>query len=219
MTKSVVEQHFDKIASGYDYNKNKHSYYYESLKKLLKTLIPSGKTVFEIGCGTGDLLNHLQPTYGYGYDISREMISISKSKFLISKNLHFSTSWPKEKFDYIFMSDVIEHLEDPGETLMKISELMDENTIFINTMANPLWEPVLMIAEKLGLKMPEGPHKRVAFEDLRIMIQDLGMKVTKHNYRLLIPIKIPLVTNFANRYLERYLKKFAFIEYFDAVLS
>jgi hypothetical protein len=80
-------------------------------------------------------------------------------------------------------------------------------------MANPLWEPLLMMAEKLRLKMPEGPHKRVLFNDLRIMIEDLGMKIEKHDYKLLVPIRIPLITDFANKYLEKYLKKLAFIEY------
>ena len=145
-----------------------------------------------------------------------EMVLISRSKFQNSKYLTFSTEWPKEKFDYIFMSDVIEHLENPKDTFKKISMLMDKDTIFICTMANPVWEPVLMVAEKLGLKMPEGPHKRVAYEDLRIMIEESGMRITKHDYKLLVPVEIPLLTMFANRYLEKYFKKLAFIEYFTA---
>jgi len=212
-----VEKHFDKIAKSYDYYKNKNSFYYENLKKLLAELIPKNKMVLEFGCGTGDLLNHLQPKYGYGFDISCEMISISKSKFLISKNLTFSTEWPKDTFDYIFMSDVVEHLEDPKETFRKISKLMNGKTIFICTMANPIWEPVLMVAEKLRLKMPEGPHKRTTNYKLKILIEKTKMKIIKHDYKLLMPIKIPLLTNFVNKYLEKYLKRFAFIEYFVAV--
>ena len=217
MGKTLSEIHFDKIAGQYDYYKSKNSFYYTNLKRLLSNLIPRDKKVFEVGCGTGDLLNHLQPKRGYGFDISREMVLISSSKFLNSKYLTFSTEWPKEKFDYIFMSDVIEHLENPKDTFKKISILMNKDTIFICTMANPVWEPVLMVAEKLGLKMPEGPHKRVAYEDLRIMIQNLGMRITKHDYKLLIPVEIPLFTKFANRYLEKYFKKLAFIEYFAAM--
>ena len=216
MIKTASEKHFDKIAKNYDYYKNKNSFYYENLKKLLKSLIPQNKKVFEIGCGTGDLLAALEPITGYGMDISSGMIRVANKKYAKSENLKFSTEWPKDKFDYIFMSDVIEHLEDPKETFFKIRGLMGEKTIFINTMANPVWEPILLIAEKLGLKMPEGPHNRIKYSDLRFMIEESGMKIIKHDYKLLVPTKIPLLTNLVNRHLEKYFKRLAFIEYFVA---
>jgi SAM-dependent methyltransferase len=215
MNKTVVEKHFDEVARDYDYYKNKNSFYYENLKKLLGELIPKNSNVLEFGCGTGDLLNHLRPKYGYGYDISREMISISNSTQLpILKSSIYNLN--SNRFDYIFMSDVIEHLENPEETFQKISELMDKYTVFINTMANPIWEPILMIAEKLGLKMPEGPHKRITNYEFKILIEKAGMKIVKHNYRLLMPLEIPFLTNFINKYLEKPLKKLSFIEYFVA---
>ena len=228
--KTASEEHFDKIASRYDPGKKKYSYYYENLKKLLASLIPPDKNVYEIGCGTGDLLATLKPKIGYGVDVSSEMIKIAKLKYGSSKNLHFFTDYPstiihQPSFDFIFMSDVIEHLDNPKEIFRKVRNIMDgktvftvgQQTMFICTMANPIWEPLLMIWEKLGLKMREGPHKRIAFEDLRTLIKESGMEIVKHNYKLLIPVKIPLITNFANRYLEKYFKRLAFIEYFVAV--
>jgi 2-polyprenyl-3-methyl-5-hydroxy-6-metoxy-1,4-benzoquinol methylase len=147
------------------------------------------------------------------------MVNLAKSKYELQKNLMFFTKWPGESFDYIFMSDVIEHLEKPSEIFDKISKLMDKNTVFINTMANPFWEPVLMVAEKLKLKMPEGPHKRITNHQLSIIIESSGMKIVKHDYKLLMPVKIPVLTNFINKYLEKPFKKLAFIEYFIAVKS
>ncbi len=167
----------------------------------------------------------LDPRYGYGTDISGQMIIISRLKYKDSKNLQFSTVWPKEKFDYIFMSDVIEHLEKPEETFRKISGLMDNGTILICTMANPIWEPLMIVWEKLGWKMKEGPHKRVAFNDLKLMIEttlrdkNSKLRLVKHDFGLLIPVKIPVITDFANKYLEKYFKNLAFIEYFVAVKS
>jgi len=219
MGKTNVEIHFDEVAKNYDLYKEKNWFYYDNLKKLLKGLIPANKKVLEIGCGTGDLLNHLKPKYAYGFDISGEMVSIAKVKYKKSKKLHFSTVWPKKAFDYIFMSDVIEHLEDPQKTFEQISELMNKKSKLVVTMANPIWEPFLMIAEKIKLKMPEGPHNRITNDELKMMIEKEGMKITIHDYKLLMPVKIPGITNFANKYLEKPLKRFAFIEYFIAVLS
>ena len=150
-------------------------------------------------------------------DISDEMIDVARDKYKSRENLYFSMKWPKDNFDYIFMSDVIEHLDSPKDTFLKIHKLMGEKTIFINTMANPIWEPALMIAEKIGLKMPEGPHKRVKFEELRFMIYESGMRIVKHSYTLLIPVNIPIITDFVNKYFEKIFRKFAFIEYFASI--
>lgn len=212
----TIKKHFDKVAMNYDAGKNKYSYYYDNLKKLLGSIIFKNSKVCEIGCGTGDLLSYLKPKVGYGMDISSQMISKAKTKYKSKKNLTFSTRWPKNKFDYIYMSDVIEHLDNPQDTFYKISKLMDKNSIFVNTMANPIWESLLMVWEKMGWKMKEGPHTRISNDELRIMIGKAGLKMTKHDCKLLIPIYIPFVTNFINNYLEKPFKKFAFIEYFVA---
>jgi ubiquinone/menaquinone biosynthesis C-methylase UbiE len=74
MKKTVVEKHFDKVAGNYDLGKRKYSYYYSNLKKLLGFLIPQNSRVYEIGCGTGDLLVSLKPKVGYGMDVSGQMI-------------------------------------------------------------------------------------------------------------------------------------------------
>lgn len=217
MKKTASEIHFDKIAKDYDYYKKKNSFYYDNLKKLLGGLIPKGRKVFEVGCGTGDLLTSLKPLKGFGMDISKEMINIARFKHKLERKLSFSTHWPADKFDYIFMSDVIEHLDDPTETLNRISKLMDNNTVFINTMANPIWEPLLLFGAKVNFKMPEGRHIRITGLELETKMTVAGLKVIKHDYKLLIPIYIPLLSNFMNKYLEKYFKKLSFIEYFVAV--
>lgn len=217
MQKTKVEKHFDVVAQGYDLGKRKYFYYYEYLKELLSSLIPVGEKVFEIGCGTGDLLASLKPKYGYGMDISKQMIKNANNKYANNSNLKFSIIWPFGHFEYIFMSDVIEHMDEPEKEFSKIVKLMRPSTIFINTMANPIWEPLLMVWESLGWKMKEGPHYRIKNYELRIIMERQGLRIIKHDYKLLIPIKIPFITGFANKYLENYLKPLCFIEYFVAV--
>lgn len=219
MKQKSIQTHFDNIAENYDFYKEKNSFYYKNLKKLLRKYIPGNKHVLEIGCGTGDLLNNLVPGMGYGYDISSKMISRAREKHAESLNLIFSDKWPKSKFDYIFMSDVIEHLDKPKETFLKAKNNMNKNTKFIVTMANPVWEPVLMLAEKLKFKMPEGPHHRAKAKDIRIWIKDCGLKTIEHNYLLLVPVEIPFITDFANKYLIKIFKPLAFIEYFVITLK
>ncbi len=208
-----VKKHFDEIAADYDLYKKRHDFYYRSLKKLLASFIPPRSKVLEIGCGTGDLIAFVSPSNGFGFDISSAMIKKAKRKH---KQIRFSTVWPGEKFDYIFMSDVVEHLDDPEKTFSRFAGLMNKNSLFIITMANPVWEPVLLVAEKLKLKMPEGPHKRISYKTLKKYIKNAGLKINIHDYKLLMPLHIPIVTKLVNDHLEGPLKKLAFIEYFTA---
>lgn len=211
-----VKAHFDKIAPRYDYYTKKRALHYTTLKQLLRSFILKNKKVLEVGCGTGDILVYLEPKYGYGFDISSKMIEIAKNKYKGHGNVHFSTRWPKKKFDYIFMADVIEHLSEPAKTFKQISESMAHGGYFINTMMNPVWMPVEAIYNFFRWKMPEGPHKRLKFEEIKPIVSREGMKIIGHGYKLAMPIKIPFITSFVNNYIERHLKQYAFIEYFVA---
>lgn len=209
---SSVKKHFDNIAKDYDYYKKKNWFYYKNLKELLSDLIPSGEYVLEIGCGTGDLLAFLKPKSGLGMDISPNMIKLAKQKH---PGLSFSTKIPLDNdWNYIFMCDVIEHLENPKKTFKEIAKIMSLKTVFVCTMANPIWEPILMTAEELKLKMPEGKHYRHTSEEARLLLESAGLKVIKHDYKLLLPKYIPFVSDLFNKYLEPIFKKISFIEYF-----
>lgn len=215
----VVREHFDQIAKDYDYYKQKNKFYYDNLKKLLRNFIPANKVVLEIGCGTGELLSSVNPKEGYGIDISKKMIKIAKRKYGDKKNLYFSTSdittFKRISPDYIFMSDVIEHLEDPQEVFNQINRVMSKQARFICTMANPRWEPILMLAEKFMMKMPEGEHYRWKYSEIKRFLKKSGLKINTHGYKLLVPINVPF-HNFVNKWLERFFVKYAFIEYFIA---
>ncbi len=214
MRRTPVQKHFDKIAADYDAYTKKRSLHYSTLKKLIRRLIGKNKKVFEVGCGTGDLLYSLEPKYGYGMDISGEMIRIANTKYQKSKNLKFSTKWPLEKFDFIFMSDVVEHLESREEAFKRIVSLMRPTGVFVNTMMNPVWVPAEFVYNLFGWKMPEGPHKRVGYNTLKTEMEKSGMKIVDHDYTLLMPIRIPLITHLLNTYLAKPLRRFAFIEFF-----
>jgi len=157
---SIVKNHFDSIASNYDYWKNKNWYYYKNLKEIIKEFVPDRKEVLEIGCGTGDILASTNPSYGIGADVSVEIIRISKSIYSKYENLIFCMpdEIPNRTYDYILMVDLVEHLEDRKTIFNNLLRFCSSNTKIIIIMANPIWEPILLLLEKLNLKMPEGPH-------------------------------------------------------------
>ena len=177
-----VKDHFDSIASNYDYWKKRNWYYYQNLKKIIREFVPIDKFVLEIGCGTGDILANVEPKYGIGADLNPKMIEIARSKYNGSKNLNFHVSdeIPKRKYDFILMIDVIVHLDN-----------------IIILMANPMWQPLLLL-KKLNLKMPEVPHYRISYPELKRELEELSFVILEHDFRQLIPYNLNFLSELIN---------------------
>src|SRR5215218_7074208 len=95
-----------------------NSAYRESDRKFMKFLIPPGKRVLELGCGRGDLLAALNPSYGVGIDFGAKAITKAKS---LHPGLHFvlgdverpeTLTSIEGPFDYIVIADTIGMFED-----------------------------------------------------------------------------------------------------------
>src|SRR3989304_8124443 len=164
MKQEEVTGHFDKIAPQYDDYKRKNAFYYSSIKRALKKIIPEGKRILDFGCGTGEILASLKPSMGVGNDTSSKMIELARKKHAKNRFSRFTTSFNQisENFDYILMVDVIEHLVNPQNKLKEVLKFMDKNTKLIICFVDSKWEPSLLLLESLKLKMPEGPHNRLS---------------------------------------------------------
>lgn len=190
------ERHFDAIATQYDYWKTKNAYYHENLKKLYGEYIPKRERVLEIGCGTGDILARLEPKEGRGVDVSAEMIEIAQRKYVAKSNLQFERedifgSAEAFGYPYIFLADVLEHVGDLGNFARQLAIRTNRGSTVIISVANPFWEPLLMLAEKLHMKMPEGPHERKSIRETERIFQESGFTLKERGYRLLVPKPLP----------------------------
>lgn len=187
-----IAEHFDMVATKYDYWKKKNWYYYRTLKLIAKKYTAGRENILDAGCGTGTILLSLDVKKALGIDISSAMITIAKQKSIGKNGVSFLTSdittfVSSEKFDAILFLDVIEHLTEPEKTIKALSNLLADQGIIIMTMANPYWEPILLLAEKLGLKMPEGPHYRISSKNLIAIAEKNKLKITNQDWFLLFP--------------------------------
>lgn len=195
--------HFNGLASQRGYWRKKNRYYYSELERLLRFLIPKNRKVLEIGCGTGELLKSVEPRVGVGVDFSDEMIKIAKKKY---PSLEFRIDDAEnlrenKKYDYIIMSDLVGELFDVWQGFRELRKVTDKDSRIVITYYNYLWEPVIRFAERLKLKMPQDYQNWLSIPDIENILSLNGYEVVKKGYSLLLPIKIPILSYFLNKYI------------------
>jgi len=201
--KEKVRTTIDRVAPSRDKYIRQSRHYYRNLVRFYRFNIPVNSRVLEIGCGTGYLLNEVKPAYGVGIDISGEMVRIASEKY---PHLKFYQQDAEsldlnEKFDYIIISDTLGYLEDIQKAFISLKSVCTPQTRIIINYHNFFWEPFLSLAQKLNLKMP---HKRLNWlnrADVENLLDIEGYDVIKTGKRYLMPMYIPLISWFFNKYL------------------
>src|SRR6266404_6532980 len=121
--------HFESHGDELDRWRKFNAAYHEDDRKFMRFLIPPGKRVLELGCGRGDLLAALEPSYGVGVDFSASTIAKANA---LHPGLHFVFGDAEEPdtlasiegpFDYIVLADTIGMFEDIDGTLRLIHHL------------------------------------------------------------------------------------------------
>ena len=184
--------------------------YYKDLESIHRLLIPKGKRVLELGCGTGDLLNELSPSYGVGIESDISLVEIAKEKY---NHLEINYSNNKDilpnniiegkPFDIIILNNTLNTVKDVQTLLERLEKVSHKKTRLIITFHNWLWQPLLKIAEKIGQRDPQPPESWLTPSDIKNLLELSGWELIKHGNRCLIPRNIPFITSFANRWVSQ----------------
>lgn len=200
--KAGVLEACEQIAPKRDRYIRRNWYYYRNLTHFYRYNIPVGSSVIEIGCGTGFLLNAIKPGNGLGIDFSPAMIAAARRNY---PHLRFEVAdvehqLPDETFDFVVISDTLGYLADIQAAFNKIKGVIHPGTRIIITYHSFLWEPLMWLVQVLGLKMP---HRRLNWlnrDDLINLLHLEGYDVIKTGRRFLMPLYIPLISWFFNKY-------------------
>src|ERR1700720_1395149 len=137
----------------------------------MQFLIPPGKRVLELGCGRGDLLAALKPSYGVGIDFGAAAIAKANTRhpelcFVLGDAEDPQTFDGIEgPFDYIVIADTIGMFEDIDGTLRLVYQLCAPSTRIIISYYSHLWEPILKLAEALHLRSKQPKINFIATAD------------------------------------------------------
>jgi ubiquinone/menaquinone biosynthesis C-methylase UbiE len=128
--------------------------WYEGLGRIfsIKKINFTDVKVLEIGSGAGEFLNTLPCRDSFGLDISEAALRIARSnsthaRFLKSKAE--TLPFKDERFDIVICCEVIEHVDDPLQTLHEIHRVLKKDgALFISfpNYYNPIYLFVRLMA-------------------------------------------------------------------------
>ena len=181
--------------------------YREDDRKFMRFLIPPGKRVLELGCGEGELLAALQPSYGVGVDFGARTIAKANELY---PDLHFvlgdvedpaTLAGIEGPFDYIVIADTIGMFEDIDGTLRLVHHLCAPSTRIIISYYSHLWEPILKLAELLRLRRRQPKINYIATADFLNLMDLADFEVISQEQRQLIPLRWFGLGPFVNRFI------------------
>ena len=199
-----VEEFFDHYALSVEKWRRRNEGYHRAISSLCSFYIPASARVLEIGSGTGDLLAATQPRRGLGIDISPEMVRLATSKH---PDLEFRCMAAEfldcggEKFDYIILSDLVGFLYDIRLVFERLRSACHAQTRIIIHWYSLLWQPILALAERTGMKYPLPILNWTTKEDLANLLYLADFEVLRSRPHILLPKHVPLLTRFVNRFL------------------
>lgn len=205
--KAAILDHANRVASERQRWIAKNRAFYRDDRNYMKFLIPKGVRVLDLGCGTGDLLAELEPSYGLGVDISPAMIEQATQLY---PNLSFAVGDVEDEalidriegpFDYIVMSDTIGMLDDIETALRRLQPLCGPDTRVIIAYYSHLWEPLLKVAEWVGQKMPQPPTNYLNTTDFLNILDLADFEPIKMEYRQLVPRRLLGLGTLINRFI------------------
>jgi len=205
--KKQIQQRSDELAKNRDKWVKKNNYFYSNDHSYMQFLVGEGKRVLELGCGTGQLLNKLIPSYGVGVDLSANMVSIAQQNYpnlefiqgdLEDESLISSLQGP---FDFIILSDTIGYLDDCENAFAGLHSLCTPDTRLIVSYYSWRWQPLLTLGEKIGLKMPSVEMNWLSTEDTMGFLQLADFETVKREWRQLVPRSLFGLGSLINRFI------------------
>ena len=173
--------------------------------------VPPGERVLDVGCGSGDLLAALEPSHGVGIDVSAPAIRAAREGHA-SERLSFVEGDAADPavlaraggpFDTILLVNVVTQLTDVQATLEALHAVSHPRTRVLIYSYSRLWQPLLRLAELMGMKHRQPPEAWLPPEEIKAMLALADFEVVRDDAHTVCPVGIPLVADLLNRYLGR----------------
>ena len=206
-TPEITRHHLEKIRQYYDASPVGLKWSARSYRRLLahyyNLLIPANASVLEIGCGSGELLAHIQAARKVGVDLSQRQITAARTRvpgaeFHVQAGEELSLGGT---FDYIIISETLNQSADVLQLLGQLHQVVHADTRLIVNFFSSLWRPILALANLTGLRSPQPQSSWLSSTDVRNLFQLADWSPLVTQSRLLLPVRCLGLEVLFNRWL------------------
>lgn len=194
------------------------SYYTRQLFRLFELHIPPGASILEVGVRDGgDLLASLRPSVGIGIDDDAATVAEARARHPALHFIHapldtfgeagaivVGGATGRPKFDFVILSTALATTEDVQSLFDQVRRVCCAGTRIIIAYHNALWEPLLKLATRLGLRRRTGEQNWLSLLDLSNLAFLAGLEIIRKSGEVLLPVPIPLLAGFLNRFVARF---------------
>lgn len=197
MSKQTIKEYFEHVAPVWERWRERNRFYHRAMQNLVGGMVPPRSRVLELGSGTGDMLASLKPSCGVGLNVARALTERAQQKY---PQFEFytvdvdSARVPREfQPQYAVMTNLLDYVYDVWDLLEELKPSLSEDTLLVVTSNNPLWAPLLHLASKLRLRMPDSPRNFITNKDICSVLHLQGYDVVEEGLTLPVPKRIPLL--------------------------
>jgi hypothetical protein len=109
-----------------------------------------------------------------------------------------------QTFDAVVICNSVGYMRDVQSTLAALQSFCRPDTRVIVSYHNALWEPVLMLGSRLGLRRRVPGQNWLSRDDLANLLMLAGFDVVSTFCEILLPKRVPLLSWFLNRLLVKF---------------
>jgi len=183
----------------------RHRFYYEEERSYTRFLVPEGKRVLDLGCGTGDLLNALRPSAGIGIDFSHSMIEKALHAHphltFVHGDIENLSALPDlgGPFDVIILSNALGSLDDCLQTLQSLHRYCAPHTRIIVSYPAWFWEPLFVVYSWISGRQAR-PQNWLSSQDIANLFYLANFDVIKREWRMLSTFRLFGLGRLINRF-------------------
>jgi len=200
--------HWNRIAAQKNDPERPGVFYQKLLEHYYRMMVQPDLRVLELGCGGGDLLAALKPSFGVGVDFSFEMLNIARAKHpecqFVQADVHdqvFENLAADDPFDVIILSDLINDLWDVQTVFENMRRFCHPRTRIIINFYSNLWKIPLGIVKQFGKGADLLSQNWLAQNDVINLLKLAGFDAINDRSKILLPLPWGFLAGFFNRFL------------------
>lgn len=192
------------ISENRDQIRKKHiwsRYVHGVTNQRIKSFVCPDARILAIGPWAQELLEELSPVKAVGVDPHCDLEDNPPPAHIAMHRAYSELQNCNETFDYILLPFSLGFMEDIMVSLTDLQRFCHEHTRIIIIYYSKAWQPLLRLAEILGLKAKASEMNWVPPREIENLMELSDYQIVKDFMFCLMPVKIPLISGLVNKYL------------------